>query len=86
MMKDIVENDGDSMIQALRQNVIVGPDGKIEIRSTGLKAGTRAEVIVLEQTDSTIGGQPASVPLVSLIGSCKGMFETPQQADEFLRQ
>ena len=69
------------MAPALRQRVTVKPGGVIEIRSPDLQPGTTAEVIVL----------PASAPprrhsLASCIGMAKGLFATPQDADEFLRR
>ena len=70
------------MIQALRQQVVVGPDGRIEFRAPQLKEGTRAEVIVFEDAS----GDVPLVPLASLVGSCKGMFSSVEEADEFLRR
>jgi len=69
------------MIQALRKHAVVEEDGRIVIPVPELKPGTRAEVIVLEQSG---GEKGRGVLLSSLIGSCKGMFNRPEEADRFL--
>lgn len=73
------------MIRAIRQSVVVQPGGRIEVTAPELKAGTQAEVIVLEQGPARADEGPL-VPLASLVGSCKGMFATPEEADEFLQR
>jgi hypothetical protein len=70
------------MTQAIRQQVVVGRGGKIEFRAPQLKEGTRAEVVVFEDVAEDV----PLVPLVSLVGSCKGMFSSSDEADEFLRR
>jgi hypothetical protein len=74
------------MNEAVRQQVVVGAGGEIIIHVPQLKAGTRAEVIVLEQPNSATTGEVFQIPLSSLIGSCRGMFSTPDEADDFLRR
>ena len=69
------------MIQAIRQKVVVQPGGRIEIHVPELSPGTRAEVIVLEETPQT-----PKRTLRSIIGSGRGSFSTPEEADAFLRQ
>ena len=71
------------MTPAVRQHAIVEPDGRIVIHVPQLKPGTHAKVTVVEQTESG-EGDPSGVRLSSLIGSCRGMFATPEEADEFL--
>ncbi len=69
------------MVQAIRQKVVVQPGGRIEIQVPEFSPGTRAEVIVLEDSP------PAKrQKLRSIIGSGKGSFSTPEDADIFLRQ
>ncbi len=68
------------MIHAIKQQVIVQPDGRIELHAPELKPGTLAEVIILETTEPLM---PRS--LVSLIGTGQGSFPTPADADAFLR-
>ena len=69
------------MVQAIRQKVVVQPGGRIEIHVPEFSPGTRAEVIILED------GPPARTQkLRSVIGSGKGSFSTPEEADTFLRQ
>ena len=70
------------MTNAIRQRVTVQPGGVIEVRSPELTAGARAEVIILLE-------EPQETPrrsLRSIIGSGKGCFATPEEADAFLRQ
>jgi hypothetical protein len=72
-------------METLRQQVTVGADGLIVIRVPELKAGSRAEVIVVGQA----GGKGDEAPppsLSSFIGSCPNMFRSPEEADEFLRR
>ena len=74
------------MIRAHRHQVVVQKGGKVEVRSPDLKPGTLAEVIILEP--SSPGPETGDAPrrLSDLIGSCKGMFATPRDADAFLDQ
>jgi len=72
-------------METLRQQVTVGADGLIVIRVPELKAGSRAEVIVVGQDGGT-GDQGPAPQLSSLIGSCRGMYRSPEEADEFLRR
>ena len=74
-----------SAMEPLRQQVIVEVDGRIVIHVPQLKPGTRAEVIVVERPPEA--GEPARpVRLSSLIGCCRGMFASPDEADDFLRR
>ena len=69
------------MLYALRKRVTVLPGGRIEITAPELKPGTEAEVIILE------GSGPSDGPsLRSLIGTGKGAFPTPGEADAFIRR
>jgi hypothetical protein len=74
------------MAQAVKQHVVVRPDGQIVIYVPQLKPGTRAAVTVVEEPESQAGepGESKDVGLSSLIGSCQGMFATPEEADAFL--
>ena len=74
------------MNEAARQQVIVGAGGEITIHVPQLKEGSRAEVIVIEQVDYGPTGEESPIRLVSLIGSCRGMFATRADADRFLRR
>ncbi len=74
------------MNEAVRQQVVVGAGGEIVIRAPHLKAGTHVEVIVVEQPESPTTAEVPRIPLSSLIGSCRGMFATPADADDFLRR
>ncbi|MDO3378353.1 hypothetical protein [Geoalkalibacter halelectricus] len=67
------------MQQALRKEVIIKSGGIIEIQSSELQEGTRAEVIILV-------GSPSQKPsLRNLIGAGKGCFASPGEVDRFLR-
>ena len=73
------------MVSALRQKVVVRKGGIVEVRSPDLPEGATAEVIVLlEGRDKAAEGERPLVSLRSLIGSCKGMFSSPEEADRFI--
>jgi len=72
------------MLQAVRQHVVVQPDGRIVICVPQLKPGTHAEVTVVEDAGSGMDGPGGTTRLSSLVGSCRGMFTTPEEADAFL--
>jgi hypothetical protein len=74
-----------SMTHAFRQEVVVDSDGRIVVYVPQLTPGTKAEVIVREP-DSLGADGVELVPLASLVGSCKGMFSGPEEADEFIRR
>lgn len=69
------------MLAEIRQKAIVQPGGVIEIHSSELPAGTEVEVIVLVDRSPEASGS-----LVNLIGTARGGFSTPTEADEFIRQ
>jgi hypothetical protein len=77
---------GKAMLQAVKQSVVVDSDGWIVIHVPQLKPGTRAEVTVVEQVEPGRGIPTFDAGLSSLIGSCSGMFATPEDADDFLSQ
>lgn len=68
------------MTRALKQNVVIGPGGVIEIRSPELPEGVKADVIVLYEEK-----EKKKIPLSKLFGKGKGLFATPEEADAFLR-
>ena len=72
------------MLQSIKQHAVVQPDGQIVIYVPQLKPGTHAEVTVVEDTGSGMDGPGGTTRLSSLVGSCRGMFATPEEADEFL--
>jgi hypothetical protein len=67
------------MNQALRQKAVVQPGGIIEIHSPELPPGATVDVIVILET---LPKKRQS--LRSLIGTGKGCFATPQEADDFI--
>jgi hypothetical protein len=69
------------MIQAIRQQVIVQPGGRIVVIAPELTPGSRADVIVLEEAP-----RPRKRALQSFFGAGKGCFPTPEEADAFLRK
>ena len=69
------------MIQAIKKEVTVLPGGRIELQSSELKAGMQAEVIVFLPATP-----PGRYPLSSLIGKGKGAYDSPEQADEYIRK
>ena len=68
------------MVQAIRQEITVQKDSVIEIHSPALKPGSHVEVILLLE-EAPIKKQSLS----SLIGSGKGSFASPNEADTFIR-
>jgi hypothetical protein len=73
------------MIRAHRHQVVVQKGGRVEVRSPDLKPGTLADVIILEPSPPAPAAGPAR-RLSDLVGSCKGMFSSPREADAFLDQ
>ena len=67
------------MKTALRQKVIVQPGGVIHVHAPELKSGSSAEVIVLVESSMENS-------LAKLIGSAKGGFASPAEADAFIRR
>jgi len=74
------------MMRAYRQKAVVQEGGKIELCSPELRPGTVAEVIILEPASADADQPAAPARLSDLIGSCKGMFSSPREADAFLQQ
>ncbi|MEH1813657.1 MAG: hypothetical protein V7K26_18995 [Nostoc sp.] len=70
------------MLNGLRQQAIVKPGGVVEISSPELPAGATVEVIVLLESPP----KHSEKPLTSFIGSAKGIFATPEEVDQFIRQ
>ncbi|MDJ0621032.1 MAG: hypothetical protein QNJ63_30555 [Calothrix sp. MO_192.B10] len=67
------------MNQAIRKRTVVKPGGVINIQSLELPVGTEVDVIVIVETAAK-----KKQPLRSIIGSGKGCFATPQEADDFI--
>jgi hypothetical protein len=67
------------MNQAIRQKAVVKPGGVINIQSSELPVGTEVDVIVIVER---AGKKKQS--LRSIIGTGKGCFATPQEADDFI--
>jgi len=72
---------GDVMTQAIRQEVTVQKDHKIEIYSPELKLGDHVEVILLLNPHSDKKSN-----LRALLGAGKGSFASPTEADAFIRR
>lgn len=71
-------------MELVKQQVVVGADGRITIQVPQLPPGTRAEVTVVEQGERSEKVRP--IRRSSLIASCPDMFGSTQEADEFLSQ
>ena len=67
------------MVQAIRQELTIQDDHVLELHSSMLKIGSHVEVIVL------LKDPPPVKNFTSLIGTAKGSFNTPQEADNFIR-
>jgi hypothetical protein len=72
---------GDIMTQAIRQDVTVQKNHKIEIYSPELKPGDRVEVILLLNQDKNKKSN-----LHALLGAGKGSFSSSAEADAFIRR
>jgi hypothetical protein len=68
------------MVQAIKENVIIGAGGLIEIRRPDLPEGATAEVIVMIETPES---EP--LPLSSLLGKARSGYASGEDADAFLR-
>ena len=70
------------MMKALRERVVVGREGSIEIHSPEFPPpGTPAEVVIIFEDSPP--GEPIPA-LQSLIGAAHGMFASPAEADAYL--
>ncbi len=73
------------MVQALKQQVTIGPAGRVVIDRSNLPEGARAEVIILLAEESP--RKPASsTRLADLIGKAGRSFASAQEADAFIRE
>ncbi|MEW6251429.1 MAG: hypothetical protein AB1716_12335 [Planctomycetota bacterium] len=70
------------MVRAIKEIVVIGPGGLIQIRRPDLPVGTEVEVIVMVDEELEAGAPP---PLTSLFGAAKGIFASGEEADAFLR-
>jgi len=68
------------MVLAIRETVTVEEGGVVRLCSHELSPGSRVEVIVIPETCS-----PHHVPLATFQGSARGVYDSPQQADAFIR-
>ena len=66
-------------MNVVREEVVVKPGGLVELRSPDLPEGAKAEVLVFIENSN-----PSSRTLSSFIGTGKGCYKTPEEADEFL--
>jgi hypothetical protein len=69
------------MVQAIRQELTIQKDSVLEIHSSMLKSGEHVEVIILLKENKPM--QKHS--LLSLMGSGKGCFSSPDEVDTFIR-
>ena len=67
------------MIHAIKKQVTVQADGSIQLYVPEFKAGTIAEVIVLESSE-----QVGKRSMVNIIGKGRGCFASPEEADSFI--
>lgn len=76
------------MVRAVRQQVTVGPDGSVAIRSPELPPGARAEVIVLVESLGTPEPQPtdAAARLALLDEIQRKLNLTPEKTEAWLKQ
>jgi hypothetical protein len=67
------------MVQQLKTVVTIQPGGRVEIPSSDLPEGQRAEVIV------RVGSEPQPKDYLALFGTGRGAFASAEEADRFLR-
>jgi len=67
------------MIHAIRKLVTVQDDGSINVSVPEFKKGTVAEIIILESSEPV-----KSRSLSAIIGTGKGSFSSPEEADAFI--
>jgi len=70
------------MLNTIKQEMIIEKSGMIEICSSELKPGMYAEVIIFLKNT----GKSESNPLSRMIGTGRGAFEKPEDADNFIRK
>ena len=72
----------------IRQTVTVESEGVLEVRSPEFVRGASAEVIVRLAEGPSATAEPAMPKrtMMSLFGSAKGLFNSPEEVDEFLRR
>jgi hypothetical protein len=68
------------MRQAIRQRVTIQPGGRVGTIAPELTAGNEAGVIILEELSLS------ARCLADLVGSGKGAFSSPEEADSFIRR
>jgi hypothetical protein len=71
------------MLNAIKQETTVLPNGVVPFRSPELKAGSRVEVIVILKEEPPL---PQKKNMLSFMGKGKGAFTTPEEANAFIRQ
>jgi hypothetical protein len=71
------------MVRAIREIVTVGPDGRIELQASELPQGSRAEVIVLIESDPA---KPAPDALEAFDALQRSLAMTPEAAEEWVRR
>lgn len=74
------------MVQALKQRVRIGANGRVEIGRSELPEGRLADVIVvLDDQPSALTESEPLRPLSSFLGVCKGQFRSAEEADAYVR-
>ncbi len=68
------------MVRAIKQIVTVQPDRRVEVTADELVPGERVEVIVLQTHE------PRKISYAALLGSGRGAYATPEEADRFIRE
>jgi len=70
------------MLTAVKEEVEVMPGGILQIHAKNLKPHTKAFVMAVIEVDE----KPSSKKLAGLVGSGKGLYETPEDVDSFIRR
>jgi len=73
------------MIQAVRKRVRVQAGGIVAVQDASLPEGAEAEVIVLLAEAADADETEALPPLESMVGAAKGLFSSPEEIDQYIR-
>ena len=73
------------MVQAIKQRVRIGAGGTIKVYDPALIEGTEVEVIVLVHETAPHPASEDLLSLASMFGAAKGVFQTPEEVDQHLR-
>lgn len=73
------------MVQAIKKRVRVQAGGVVSVQDASLPEGAEAEVIVL-LSEAVEAERLEDLPsLESMVGAAKGLFSSPEEIDQYIR-